>query len=85
MGGTPINSNHRFLREEAVSGEGGDDVHREIGNRTVSGMFSRKAVLLNTLCRWIRWLRQDIPRVEIFQALAAAEMKQYHNRDDFRV
>lgn len=44
-GGTPINSNHRFLREEAVSGEEGDKVHREIGNRTVSGMFSLSHVL----------------------------------------
>ena len=30
-------------------------------------------------------MRQDIPRVEMFQALVAAEMKQYHNRDNFRV
>ena len=44
-GGTPINSNHRFLREEAVSGKGGDKVHREIGNRTVSGMFNLSHVL----------------------------------------
>ena len=44
-GGTPINSNHRFLREEAVSGKGGDEVHREIGNRTVSGMFNLSHVL----------------------------------------